>query len=325
MQIGPYQLCNNLIVAPMAGVTDRPFRQLCRRFGAGHAVSEMITADKSLRLSKKTLRRSDFDGESAPVAVQIAGSDPQELALAARYNVEQGAQIIDINMGCPAKKVCNKLAGSALLQDEALVARILQAVVAAVDVPVTLKTRLGFTTGEENILRVAKLAEDCGIAALAIHGRTREEMYHGQARYALIREVKQMLTIPVVANGDIDSPHKAKAVLAETGADAIMIGRAAQGRPWLFREIAHYLATGEELPPPQLAEIHAVLLAHLAELYAFYGEYSGCRIARKHIAWTTRSLPGSNEFRSRMYALESTAAQQQAVDQYFKELAASQQ
>jgi len=325
MQIGPYQLCNNLIVAPMAGVTDRPFRQLCRRFGAGHAVSEMITADKSLRLSKKTLRRSDFDGESAPVAVQIAGSDPQELALAARYNVEQGAQIIDINMGCPAKKVCNKLAGSALLQDEALVARILQAVVAAVDVPVTLKTRLGFTTGEENILRVAKLAEECGIAALAIHGRTREEMYHGQARYALIREVKQSIGIPVIANGDIDSPHKAKAVLAETGADAIMIGRAAQGRPWLFREIAHYLATGEELPPPQLTEIQSVLLAHLTELYAFYGEYSGCRIARKHIAWTTHGLPGSNEFRSKMYELESTVAQQQAVDQYFKELTASQQ
>lgn len=325
MRIGPYQLCNNLIVAPMAGVTDRPFRQLCRHFGAGHAVSEMITADKSLRLSKKTLRRSDFEGESAPIAVQIAGSDPQELALAARYNVEQGAQIIDINMGCPAKKVCNKLAGSALLQDEALVARILTAVVAAVDVPVTLKTRLGFRNGEENILRVAKLAEDCGIAALAVHGRTREDMYHGEARFELIRAVKQSIAIPVIANGDIDGPHKAKAVLEATGADAIMVGRAAQGRPWLFREIAHYLATGEVLPEPSLAEVHGVLLSHLAELYAFYGEYSGCRIARKHIAWTTRGLSGSNEFRSRMYALESTAEQVAAVQQYFNELAVNQQ
>ncbi len=324
MRIGPYQLRNNLIVAPMAGVTDRPFRQLCRRFGAGHAVSEMITADKSLRLSKKTLRRSDFDGEPTPVAVQIAGSDPQELAAAARYNVEQGAQIIDINMGCPAKKVCSKLAGSALLQDEALVAKILQAVVAAVDVPVTLKTRLGFSNGEENILRVAKLAEECGIAALAVHGRTREDMYHGEARFGLIREVRQSIAIPLIANGDIDSPHKARAVLEETGADAIMIGRAAQGRPWLFREIAHYLATGEALPPPSLTEIRTVLLEHLAEIHAFYGEYSGCRIARKHIAWTTSGLAGSNAFRQRMYALESTAEQARAVQQYFDELACGQ-
>lgn len=320
MQIGPYSLLNNLIVAPMAGVTDRPFRMLCRQFGAGHAVSEMITADKSLRLSKKTLRRSDFDGETAPIAVQIAGADPQELAAAARYNVEAGAQIIDINMGCPAKKVCSKLAGSALLQDEKLVADILTAVVAAVDVPVTLKTRLGFLNGEENILRVAKLAEDCGIAALAIHGRTREDMYHGSARFELIRVVKQSIKIPVIANGDIDSPQQAKAVLEATGADAIMIGRAAQGRPWLFREIAHYLATGNTLPPPDLAEVRATLLAHLEALYGFYGEYSGCRIARKHIAWTTRGLAGSNEFRSRMYALETTAAQMIAVRDYFDEL-----
>ena len=322
MQIGPYLLPNNLVVAPMAGVTDRPFRQLCRRFGAGYAVSEMITADKSLRLSKKTLRRSDFDGEPAPIAVQIAGSDARELAAAARYNVEQGAQIIDINMGCPAKKVCNKLAGSALLQDEKLVAEILTAVVAAVDVPVTLKTRLGFRNGEENILRVAKLAEDCGVAALAVHGRTREDMYHGQARFDLIREVKSLIGIPLIANGDIDSPQKARAVLDATGADAVMIGRAAQGRPWLFREIAHYLATGEVLPAPELPEIRAVLLEHVEALHAFYGEYSGCRIARKHIAWTTRGLPGSNEFRSAMYALESTAAQYAALQQYFDELAA---
>lgn len=321
MQIGPYLLPNNLVVAPMAGVTDRPFRQLCRRFGAGYAVSEMITADKSLRLSKKTLRRADFDGEPAPVAVQIAGSDPQELAAAARYNVDLGAQIIDINMGCPVKKVCNKLAGSALLQDERLVAEILTAVVGAVDVPVTLKTRLGFRNGEENILRVAKLAESCGIAALALHGRTREDMYHGQARYELIGEVKAAIGIPLIANGDIDSPQKAKAVLEMTGADAVMIGRAAQGRPWLFREIAHYLATGTLLPAPDLAEIRSVLLEHVAMLHAFYGEYSGCRIARKHIAWTTRGLPGSNEFRNRMYVEENCAGQYAVVQRYFDELA----
>lgn len=322
MQIGPYLLPNSLVVAPMAGVTDRPFRQLCRRFGAGYAVSEMITADKSLRLSKKTLRRADFDGEPAPVAVQIAGSDPGELAAAARYNVEQGAQIIDINMGCPAKKVCSKLAGSALLQDEKLVAEILATVVKAVDVPVTLKTRLGFRNGEENILRVAKLAEECGIAALAIHGRTREDMYNGEARFDLIREVKSQIGIPVMANGDIDSPQKAKAVLEATGADAIMIGRAAQGRPWLFREIAHFLATGELLPPPRLEEIREMLLGHVDELHAFYGEYSGCRIARKHIAWTTCGLTGSNEFRSNMYGLEDCAGQRKAVARYFDGLMA---
>ncbi|MDR3410486.1 MAG: tRNA dihydrouridine synthase DusB [Formivibrio sp.] len=317
MQIGPYALANNLIVAPMAGVTDRPFRMLCRHFGAGHAVSEMITADKLLRLSKKTLRRADFEGESSPISVQIAGSDPQELAAAARYNVEAGAQIIDINMGCPAKKVCSKLAGSALLQDEKLVASILSAVVSAVDVPVTLKTRLGFRNGEENILRIAKLAEDSGIAALAVHGRTREDMYNGYARYELIRAVKQSVGIPVIANGDIDSPQKAREVLEATGADAIMVGRAAQGRPWLFREIAHFLATGEEYPPPALDEVRNTMLTHLETLYDFYGEYSGCRIARKHIAWTTRGLTGSNEFRSRMYALDSTAAQRTAVLDYF--------
>jgi tRNA-dihydrouridine synthase B len=322
MQIGPYSLANNLIVAPMAGVTDRPFRMLCKRFGAGHAVSEMITSDQSLRQSRKTLRRADFDGELAPISVQIVGSDPAELAAAARNNVAHGAQIIDINMGCPVKKVCNKLAGSALLQDEALVARILDAVVSAVDVPVTLKTRLGFANGEENIVRVAKIAEDAGIAALAIHGRTREEMYHGQARHALIGEVKKNLKIPVIANGDIDSPQKAKAVLEETGADAIMIGRAAQGRPWIFREIAHYLATGETLPQPEVAEVDAVLGEHLHALYAFYGEYSGCRIARKHIAWTTAGLPGSNEFRQRMYAIENTAEQYAATRAFFAGLGA---
>ncbi|XZG70994.1 tRNA dihydrouridine synthase DusB [Chitinibacteraceae bacterium HSL-7] len=321
MRIGPYQLANNLIVAPMAGVTDKPFRQLCKRFGAGHAVSEMITADQSLRLTKKTLRRADFDGELAPVSVQIAGSDPQQLAEAARYQVENGAQIVDINMGCPAKKVCNKLAGSALLQNEALVGDILHTVVSAVDVPVTLKTRLGFCNGEENILRVAQMAQAAGIAALAIHGRTREDMYNGDARYELIREVKRSLTIPVIANGDINSPVKAKEVLDATGADAIMIGRAAQGRPWLFREIGHYLATGQMLEAPLVDEIRSVLLEHLGALYTHYGEYSGCRIARKHIAWYTKGLVGGNEFRQRMYALDSTAEQFAVTDQFFAALA----
>ncbi|WP_081986661.1 tRNA dihydrouridine synthase DusB [Chitinibacter sp. ZOR0017] len=325
MHIGPYQLKNNLIVAPMAGVTDRPFRQLCKRFGAGHAVSEMITADQSLRAHKKSINRANFVGELAPISAQIAGSDPAQLAEAARYQVANGAQIIDINMGCPVKKVCNKLAGSALLQDEALVGQILDAVVAAVapdNIPVTLKTRLGFANGAENILRVAERAQAAGIAALAIHGRTREDMYNGNARYALIREVKRSLQIPVIANGDIDSPRKAAQVLQDTGADAIMIGRAAQGRPWIFREIAHFLATGEEMPPPEVIEIRDVLLQHLDDLYAFYGEYSGCRIARKHIAWYTKGLAGSNEFRQAMYAEESTAGQAQMTRQFFDQLLA---
>ncbi|MGQ5522598.1 tRNA dihydrouridine synthase DusB [Chitinimonas sp. PSY-7] len=321
MHIGPYQLRNRLIAAPMAGVTDRPFRMLCKRLGAGHAVSEMITSNAMLYGSEKTRRRANFDGELAPVAVQIAGNDPQQMAEAARHNVAAGAQIIDINMGCPAKKVCNVLAGSALLQDEDRVARILDAVVQSVDVPVTLKTRLGFKNGEENILRVAKLAENSGIAALALHGRTREDMYKGAARYELIAEVKRSLKIPVVANGDIASPEKAKQVLDATGADAIMIGRAAQGRPWIFREIDHFLQTGEKLPEPKVMEIHAILMEHLQDHYAFHGEYSGCRIARKHIAWYTNGLAGSNTFRQTMYQLDSTAEQLAAVDSYFKQLA----
>jgi tRNA-dihydrouridine synthase B len=322
MYIGPYQLSNNLIVAPMAGVTDRPFRTLCKYFGAGHAVSEMMTSDKTLRMSKKSLYRANFDGELAPISAQIAGSDPQDLAEAARYQVANGAQIVDINMGCPAKKVCNKLAGSALLQDEDLVARILDAVVAAVDVPVTLKTRLGYLNGQENIMRVAKRAEEAGIAALALHGRTREDMYLNTARYSLIKDVKSMLTIPVIANGDIDSPEKAKYVLDYTGADAVMIGRAAQGRPWIFREIAHYLQTGELLAAPSIQEVKDVLLGHLNELYAFYGEYSGCRISRKHIAWYTKGLRSSNEFRQNMYKVESTADQFKVVEDYFNQLLA---
>lgn len=311
-----------IFVAPMAGVTDRPFRTLCKYFGAGHAVSEMMTSDQTLRMSKKSLYRANFDGELAPISAQIAGSEPGELAEAARYQVANGAQIVDINMGCPAKKVCNKLAGSALLKDENLVARILDTVVAAVDVPVTLKTRLGYLNGHENILRVAKRAEEAGIAALALHGRTREDMYLNTARYSLIKEVKEMLNIPVIANGDIDSPEKAKYVLDYTGADAVMIGRAAQGRPWIFREIAHYLKTGEQLAAPSIAEVKDVLLGHLSELYDFYGEYSGCRISRKHIAWYTKGLRSSNEFRQNMYKVESTAEQFNVVEDYFKQLLA---
>ena len=301
----------------MAGVTDRPFRTLCKYFGAGHAVSEMMTSDQTLRMSKKSLYRANFDGELAPISAQIAGSEPEELAQAARYQVANGAQIVDINMGCPAKKVCSKLAGSALLKDEDLVARILDAVVAAVDVPVTLKTRLGYLNGNENIMRVAKRAEESGIAALALHGRTREDMYLNTARYSLIKDVKSMLSIPVIANGDIDSPEKAKYVLDYTGADAVMIGRAAQGRPWIFREIAHYLETGEHLAAPEIQEVKDVLLGHLSELYQFYGEYSGCRIARKHIAWYTKGLRSSNEFRQSMYKVENTIEQAKVVEEYF--------
>ncbi|QTR46958.1 tRNA dihydrouridine synthase DusB [Thiothrix litoralis] len=320
MKIGSYSLDNSLIVAPMAGVTDRPFRTLCKHFGAGHAVSEMMTVDATLYANKKSLYRANFDGELAPISAQIAGSEPETMAEAARYQVANGAQIVDINMGCPVRKVCRKLAGSALLKDEDLVARILDAVVSAVDVPVTLKTRLGYADGEENILRVAARAEQAGIAALAIHGRTREQMYTGQARYELIREVKRNANIPIIANGDIDSPQKAKLVLDATGADAVMIGRAAQGRPWIFREMSHYLQTGELLPPPEVAEVREVLLGHLDDLYQFYGEYSGCRIARKHIAWYTNGLHDSNAFRQAMYAQDSTAGQARVVDAYFKVL-----
>lgn len=321
MRIGPYTLKNRLIVAPMAGVTDRPFRMLCKKMGAAMAVSEMITSNKSLWATAKTLRRADHAGEVEPISVQIAGSDPQQMAEAARINVEQGAQIIDINMGCPAKKVCNVAAGSALLRDEALVGRILDAVVKAVDVPVTLKTRTGWSPEHRNALRIARLAEDCGIAALALHGRTREDMYRGDAEYDTIRAVKASIGIPLIANGDIDTPQKVQQVLQYTGADAVMIGRAAQGRPWIFREMQHYMDTGELLPPPRVTEISQLLLEHLDDLYGFYGEYSGCRIARKHIAWYTRGLRGSNEFRQAMYQLEETGSQRLAVAGYFDQLA----
>ncbi len=316
--IGGLTIENRLMVAPMAGVTDNPFRKLCKSFGAGHAVSEMIIADTALYARKKSLYRANFDGEIAPISAQIAGAEPDKLAEAARYQIDNGAQIIDINMGCPAKKVCRRLAGSALLQDEDLVARLLDTAVNSVNAPVTLKTRLGFENGRENILRVAKRAEQAGIAAIAIHGRTREDMYTGEARYELIREVKDSISIPVIANGDIDSPQKALRVYELTGCDAVMIGRAAQGQPWIFRDIEHYLRTGESLAPPSISEIKQIVLAHLQELYDFYGEYSGCRIARKHIAWYTTGIPNSNAFRQAMYGEESTAGQFKVVEAFLQ-------
>ncbi|MDE0843948.1 MULTISPECIES: tRNA dihydrouridine synthase DusB [Psychrobacter] len=318
LNIGGLTIENRLMVAPMAGVTDNPFRRLCKSFGAGHAVSEMIIADTALYARKKSLYRANFDNEIAPISAQIAGAEPDKLAEAARYQIDNGAQIIDINMGCPAKKVCRKLAGSALLQDEDLVARLLDAAVNAVDAPVTLKTRLGFENGRENILRVAKRAEQAGIAAIAIHGRTREDMYTGEARYELIREVKDSISIPVIANGDIDSAQKAQHVYEMTGCDAVMIGRAAQGQPWIFRDIERFLRTGDVLNAPSVSEIKEVVLAHLQELYDFYGEYSGCRIARKHIAWYTTGIPNSNAFRQAMYGEESTAGQFRVVERFLQ-------
>jgi len=320
LQIGPYKLKSNLVVAPMAGVTDRPFRQLCKKMGAGLAVSEMVTSNSLLYGSEKTLRRANHDGEVEPISVQIAGADPKMLAEAAKYNVDRGAQIIDINMGCPAKKVCNVMAGSALLKDEPLVAQILKAVVGAVDVPVTLKTRLGWDKANKNVPLIAKIAEDSGILALAIHGRTRACLYTGHAEYDLIAEVKQKAGIPIIANGDITTPEKAKLVLDQTGADAVMIGRAAQGRPWIFREISHYLETGEHLPPPEVDEIHRVLMEHLADLIQFYGEQTGTRVARKHISWYTKGLAGSANFRHAMNQLQTHEEQLVAIDAFFNEL-----
>jgi tRNA-dihydrouridine synthase B len=322
--LGSHTLRNNLFVAPMAGVTDRPFRQLCKRLGAGYAVSEMVASNAQLWKSEKTMRRANHAGEVEPIAVQIAGADPAMMAEAARYNVDNGAQIIDINMGCPAKKVCNVAAGSALLQNEPLVVRIVQAVVEAVGtgpsaVPVTLKIRTGWNRENRNAVRIARLAEAAGISMLTVHGRTRADLYHGEAEYDTIAAVKAAVRIPVVANGDIDSPAKARAVLAATGADAIMIGRAAQGRPWLFREIAHFLATGEVLPPPRIAEIRQVMNEHLEDHYAFYGEYTGVRTARKHIGWYTRGLSGANAFRHRMNTLDTTWEQLLAVNAFFDE------
>jgi len=324
MQIGPYHLANNVFVAPMAGVTDRPFRMLCKQLGAGYAVSEMVTSRKDLWKTLKTSRRADHTGESGPIAVQIAGTDAAMMAEAATYNIERGAQIIDINMGCPAKKVCNKWAGSALMQDEPLALSIVEAVVAAAQphgVPVTLKMRTGWCQQHKNAVNLARAAESAGVQMLTVHGRTREQGYTGLAEYDTIAAVKQAVNVPVVANGDIDSPEKAQAVLKLTGADALMVGRAAQGRPWIFREITHYLATGEHLAPPLVAEVRRLLLAHLDEHYALYGEFTGVRTARKHIAWYLRSLPGGEAFRQRMNSLEDSVSQQRAVADFLDHLA----
>ena len=323
MYIGQFSLANRLFVAPMAGVTDRPFRQLCKALGAGYAVSEMVTSRKDLWNSLKTSRRANHEGEPGPIAVQIAGTEAQMMAEAAVYNVERGAQIIDINMGCPAKKVCNKWAGSALMQDEALAVSIAQAVVEACapfNVPVTLKMRTGWCQQHKNAVSLARQFESIGIQMLTVHGRTREQGYKGQAEYDTIAAVKAAVKVPVVANGDITSPEKARDVLAYTGADAIMIGRAAQGRPWIFREIGHFLDTGEHLAPPLVAEVRRLLLDHLQDHYSLYGELTGVRSARKHIAWYLRALPGGEAFRQHINTIEDSAAQWQAVADFLDAL-----
>jgi tRNA-dihydrouridine synthase B len=318
-------LSNRLFVAPMAGVTDRPFRQLCKQLGAGYAVSEMIASNALLWNSEKTLRRANHDGETNPIAVQIAGADPEMMAQAAILNIERGAQIIDINMGCPAKKVCHVAAGSALLQNEPLVGKILSTIVSATQkhhpqVPVTLKIRTGWDRENKNALRIAQIAQDCGISMLTIHGRTKADLYLGHAEYETIAQVKASVKIPIVANGDINSPEKAKLVLEQTGADALMIGRAAQGRPWIFREIDYYLKTGLYLPAPTIHEIAEIMHGHLLEHYAFYGEYIGLRSARKHIGWYCKGLRNSHQFRARLNTIESCQEQLSAVADYFDEL-----
>ncbi len=322
LRIGPYSLKNRLAVAPMAGVTDRPFRSLCRSLGAGYAVSEMVASRPELWQTPKSMRRLDHDGEQAPIAVQIAGNDPAQMAEAARFNVERGAQIIDINMGCPKKKVCRADAGSALLRDEALVARILEAVVAAVDVPVTLKMRTGWSPLMRNAPRIAQLAEAVGVRAITVHGRTRAcDFAVGTVEYDTIRAVKAAVSIPVIANGDIDSPQRAKAVLEFTGADAVMIGRAAQGRPWIFRDIEHYLAVGEVPPAPTTTEVAELMATHLEQHYTLYGSDTGVRSARKHIGWYTENLPGAMSFRDALNRLTDARAQWLAVRDYFAQLA----
>ena len=322
VRIGPYVIGNNLVVAPMAGVTDRPFRQLCKRLGAGYAVSEMVAANPRLWGTEKSQRRTDHRGEVEPIAVQIAGADPAQMAEAARYNVDRGAQIIDINMGCPAKKVCNAAAGSALLANEPLVDAIVNAVVRAVDVPVTLKIRTGVDPDHRNALAIARIAENAGIRALAVHGRTRACAYVGPVEYETIRAVKATVRIPVMANGDVATPEQARRVLEQTGADAIMIGRAAQGRPWIFREIGHYLDTGFHLPAPTVAEARAEILRHLDDHYALYGEAAGVRIARKHLGWYTKHLAGGDAFRREMNLLEASEEQIAAVGRFFDTLEA---
>jgi tRNA-dihydrouridine synthase B len=322
MRIGSFTIDPPVVLAPMAGVTDKPFRQLSKRLGAGLAVSEMTTADPRLWTTRKSLKRMDHAGEPAPVSVQIAGYDPAMLAEAARYNVDHGAEIVDINMGCPAKKVCNVWSGSALLQDEPLVARILEAVVNAVDVPVTLKIRTGWNRENRNGIAIAKIAEASGIAALAVHGRTRADLYEGKAEYETIAAIKDAIRIPVLANGDIDSPAKARAVLDATKCDAVMIGRAAQGRPWIFREVAHYLATGQSLAPVSPSEVRDILLGHLADLYAFYGELQGVRIARKHLGWYAKDRPENAAFRAVVNRAESAHEQTRLTRDYFDALEA---
>ena len=321
MRIGPYEIAPKVILAPMAGVTDKPFRVLCKQLGAGLCVSEMTTSDPRFWGTAKSRHRMDHEGEPAPVSVQIAGTVPEVMAEAARYNVDHGAQIIDINMGCPAKKVCNAWAGSALMRDEGLVARIVEAVVGAVDVPVTLKIRTGWAADQRNALAIARIAESAGIAALAVHGRTRDQQYTGVAEYDTIATIKQALSIPVIANGDIDSPAKAAQVLARTGCDAVMVGRAAQGRPWIFREIAHYLATGRHLAAPTLAEVRDVLVGHLQHLHAFYGEPSGVRIARKHLGWYAKDRPENAAFRALVNRADDADAQLRVTRDYFDALA----
>jgi len=321
MQIGPYKLNNNLVLAPMAGVTDRPFRQLCKSLGAGFAVSEMVSSNSLLWGSEKTRRRANHDGEVEPRSIQIAGAEPKMMAEAAHYNAEKGAQIIDINMGCPAKKVCNVMAGSALLQNEKLVAEILDAVVKSVDIPVTLKIRTGWDLSSRNAINIARIAEQSGIQALAIHGRTRACGYKGDAEYDTIAEVKNAISIPVIANGDIKTPEKARFVLEYTGADAVMIGRAAQGRPWIFREIEHFLTTGEKLPEPDISEIRDIMLGHLANLYDFYGEYTGVRMARKHISWYSKGQHGGAAFRHTVNKAETQEQQLAMTREFFDRLA----
>jgi len=317
MKIGTYSLANNLVLAPMAGVTDRPFRQLCRRLGAGLAVSEMVTSNASLWKSNKTRLRLVHDGEHSPRAVQIAGADPVMMANAARFNVDNGAEIIDINMGCPAKKVCKVMAGSALMRDEGLVGRILDAVVSAVDVPVTLKIRTGWDPEHRNGPSVAKIAEEAGIAALAVHGRTRDCGFRGNAEHDTVKRIKQHVNMPVLVNGDIRSARDAAGVLEETGADGVMIGRAAQGNPWIFREIAHFLSKGTERAQPTASEVAGTLLEHLDALYTFYGEYRGVRIARKHIGWYCKNRSGADSFRHRINRAESAGLQTAIVREYF--------
>jgi tRNA-dihydrouridine synthase B len=323
MKLGSFELPNNLFVAPMAGVTDRPFRMLCRALGAGHAVSEMVTSRRELWSSLKTSRRADHSGEPGPIAVQIAGVDPAEMADAARYNIDRGAQIIDINMGCPAKKVCNVFAGSALMSNEPLALAIIEAVVAACaphGVPVTLKMRTGRRDGQKNAVALARAAEQAGIALVTVHGRTREQGFKGMAEYDTIAAVKAQVSVPVVANGDIDSPQKARAVLEHTRADALMIGRAAQGRPWVFREIVHFLETGDHLAPPAVADVRRWLTAHLLDHYALYGEQTGVKSARKHIGWALAPLPGGAAFRDAMNRIDDCATQWRAVDDWFAQL-----